>query len=1018
MYRLLCYLNLFGKCAMQVESKSTSECELSLILSFNSDDLRLEYSLIGVVAHLPECPTVGEPGSPALPMRVIRVALPPNTRLIDIDAKASKTAQISNEVLPIAPLQPLRPGITDQPHSENIPPYYRPDEEQRYNGYQQSDPRRTEKPFVEPFSNPPFVPANADLYAEATRCPIAQLVATQEEGLTSVATVKLNPVRLTPENLLEFSSQIELTLRYEPTNTGAPEPGSLSAVVSRSQAMRQIALIRLTVINPDMVIDYSDLFPIFNLGTDYLIITDNQQWNAETITPTGATEGNLVDSFERLAAWKRQRGLKSRVVTISNIVADRYGNFRQDSRDLQEVIRKFLKMAQAKWGVAWVLLGGDTDIVPIRRVAGGREGNVNFQTTNPPPDNTSFWTGSYLRMHVVNPGVWFGNATTNLLVRPDTGLLIPYDATSTSNSTTRGWYFTTDDTYSTRTNMPTNFVRVNGSAEEVNANLQFLYEWNTIPTDLYYSSLVGPQYNQLGKHDWDLVDNGVYGQHFFNNELDGINYTPTVSLGRAPVRDVAQADTFVDKVIAYEKCKRPDGTDIDRNWLQRVLLVSENWGGRLWISSTNSNPPVDNFYNHTTGQSYSLIKLSSTPDWDWSLLAYINDGDVRLLPYRTDAAIAGRGWYFAYSSTNLSPNVYLVPRPGGGFYSLLSPSQWIVVYGVPEELIPVGYIFNSTGLDGSLADQEQLREQMRDEMPSFSDIQRLYEDIVDMTPAQIAATPVELITTNGLRNALNAGPHIVSLSGHGNSDGCCRLSRDLADSLTNGYYTFIAYADSCLTNQLDGDAMSEHLLRNPNGGAVAYIGNTRFSWIGLGDDIQRRFFNQWSALGGNAHLGLLNDTRAELFNNFYWADGRWTVLALNLMGDPEMPLWWNRPRVFRIPDIYVIDRLKLIFDPPNPPDPLDPPIDLPYRKNWGLTYVHLQQGDREQLMVVQPNEQLDLPLTEFQPGMATLTVTRPGHLPIVNQIELSKSQQKRIWNNPLLIALLLLGLLLLKLIVF
>ena len=86
-----------------------------------------------------------------------------------------------------------------------------------------------------------------------------------------------------------------------------------------------------------------------------------------------------------------------------------------------------------------------------------------------------------------------------------------------------------------------------------------------------------------------------------------------------------------------------------------------------------------------------------------------------------------------------------------------------------------------------------------------------------------------------MRDALNARPHIVSLSGHGNSDGCCGAGRWMAQNLTNGWHSFIGYADSCLTNQFDSeDAFSEDLLKNPNGGAVAYVGNSRFSWIGLG----------------------------------------------------------------------------------------------------------------------------------------------------------------------------------------
>ena len=988
----------------KTQSPNEHERELRVAVSFDRADLKLEYSLIGVVVHLADCPTVGEPGSPALPNCVVRVALPPHTRLTNVEANAPESVRVNDEPLPIAPHQPLRPGSLP-PHDSNdgAPPYFRPDEEQRDYRPQQTDSRPDTR-FVEPFPTPRFVPANRNLYTEATRRPIARLVETTSEGLTPVVSIDLNPVRLTPDGYLEFSPQIDLVLHYEPGDDRLQRPTPAN-IVSRAQAMRQVALTRRSVINPAFVIDYVGLYPLIPLNTDYLIVTDNQTWDSQTMTPTGSVSGDLISSFQKLAQWKRQRGLKARVVSITKIMADRYGNFRNGSRDLQEVIRKFLKMAQADWGVAWVLLGGDTDIVPIRRAASDILGGVNRQPTNPPPENTSFWTGSHLRIHAINLGDWWGAATTNLLVRQDNGLMIPYDAAGTSNSTTRGWYFTTNDTYNTRSTTPTEFVRVNGPASEVNADLQFLYEWNTIPTDLYYSSLVGPGYNQPGRHDWDLTDNTVYGQYGGSN-LDGINFTPTVSLGRAPVRTAQQGDTFVNKVIAYEKFERPDGTALDQTWTKRVVLVSENWGGRLGISSTSSNPPEDNSYHHAAGASHTIIKLKDTPDWNWSLLASISETDVRLLPFRTDAAGVGRGWYFARSSTDPSPNILHVPMPSGNVLTLPWPSHWIAVYGTAEELAPSSYIFNSTVLDGSLADQEQLRAQMSMQMPGFNLRKRLYEDIEDMTSSQIAAGPVELITSDRLRAALNEGPHIVSLSGHGSSWGCCKLSHVVADALTNGYHTFIAYADSCLTNQLDGNAMSEHLISNPNGGAVAYIGNTRFSWIGVGDDYQRRFFQEWTTLGGDAHLGLLTDTRAGLYgnDNAYY---RWAKLALNLDGDPEMPLWWREPLKFRVPEVYLFDKIKLLIDP----DPPDPPfrIDPPYEKNWGLTYVHVMQGEHEQLMLADAQGRIDEPLNGFRPGLATVTVTRPGHQPVVQELTIGKSQKRSLGSRLLMLMLALAG---------
>jgi hypothetical protein len=110
--------------------------------------------------------------------------------------------------------------------------------------------------------------------------------------------------------------------------------------------------------------------------------------------------------------------------------------------------------------------------------------------------------------------------------------------------------------------------------------------------------------------------------------------------------------------------------------------------------------------------------------------------------------------------------------------------------------------------------------------------------------------------------------------------------------LTNGLPGFIGYADSCLTNRFDGDAFSEELVNNPSGGAVAYVGNTRFSWIGVGDNFQRAFFHR---LVSTRHLGLLNDSRISVYGTtgYYSGYERWAIFTLNLLGDPELQVYRN-----------------------------------------------------------------------------------------------------------------------------
>lgn len=190
-----------------------------------------------------------------------------------------------------------------------------------------------------------------------------------------------------------------------------------------------------------------------------------------------------------------------------------------------------------------------------------------------------------------------------------------------------------------------------------------------------------------------------------------------------------------------------------------------------------------------------------------------------------------------------------------------------------------------------MADQERLRRQIRAEVPGIDRFSRHYEDERDLSWFDRWAAPVQYLTEAGLRGGLDAAPHLVSLSGHGSQSGVAHLSTSMAQALRNGGPGFIGYADSCLTNGFDAsDAMSEALLLNGAGGAVGYVGNTRFSWIGVGDDFQRAFFHR---LASTRHLGLLNDSRLSVFGTTgYWSGyDRWQIFSLNLLGDPELRVY-------------------------------------------------------------------------------------------------------------------------------
>jgi len=75
------------------------------------------------------------------------------------------------------------------------------------------------------------------------------------------------------------------------------------------------------------------------------------------------TNEEMKDEFQRLADYKNSIGMPTLVATREHIAA----NFRHGA-DIQETIRMFIQDAYGKWGTEYVLLGGDSDIIPPRYV--------------------------------------------------------------------------------------------------------------------------------------------------------------------------------------------------------------------------------------------------------------------------------------------------------------------------------------------------------------------------------------------------------------------------------------------------------------------------------------------------------------------------------------------------------------------------------------------------------------------------------------------------------------------------
>ena len=72
------------------------------------------------------------------------------------------------------------------------------------------------------------------------------------------------------------------------------------------------------------------------------------------------TSESLKDAFQLLADWKIKKGTPTIIETVENIV----GKYR--GADTQEKIRNYLIDIKSRYGSLFVLLGGDTNIIPAR----------------------------------------------------------------------------------------------------------------------------------------------------------------------------------------------------------------------------------------------------------------------------------------------------------------------------------------------------------------------------------------------------------------------------------------------------------------------------------------------------------------------------------------------------------------------------------------------------------------------------------------------------------------------------
>ncbi len=150
----------------------------------------------------------------------------------------------------------------------------------------------------------------------------------------------------------------------------------------------------------------------------------------------------------------------------------------------------------------------------------------------------------------------------------------------------------------------------------------------------------------------------------------------------------------------------------------------------------------------------------------------------------------------------------------------------------------------------------------------------------------------------GFVNHVSAGDENGFLNYH-NSVDACSLDNMLKFAIGTAITRRIGAFDLGTVN---GDCYAENFMNAPIGGAVAGIFNSREGWMNTSEHFNysfyQCFFNRDSLFEiGRCHAVSKAVYRNNAFNQPAW---RWCYYELNLLGDPELPMWSTRPQAMEV----------------------------------------------------------------------------------------------------------------------
>jgi hypothetical protein len=190
-----------------------------------------------------------------------------------------------------------------------------------------------------------FVGPAEEIYAETGVYPqrVAELAGRGRLRGATICELVVFPLRYIPVEqrlILHTEVALEIEYRWQTSLSGSGaevfDPEVVGSIISNTAELREM--------KPQRIHDGSPI-PLGGEPVVYLIITAD----------------SLRDYFEPLRLWKTKKGLAARTVSVETIT------YSYSGRDLAERIRNCIKDFHSDSETDWVLLGGDTQIIPDRK---------------------------------------------------------------------------------------------------------------------------------------------------------------------------------------------------------------------------------------------------------------------------------------------------------------------------------------------------------------------------------------------------------------------------------------------------------------------------------------------------------------------------------------------------------------------------------------------------------------------------------------------------------------------------